>query len=528
MKEGLAIGIDVGTQSVRALLTDQSGRNLACVRRATPTNRIDDNIAEYDPDALWGCVVDLLRELAQHISNGQTVVGISCASIGESCVLLGTDGEPLAPALAWFDRRTEPDGQYVSNTIGVDRLFQITGYPPDHTLTLCKLLWHRRTQPELFADVKMFLPISPWILFKLCGVAAVDPSLASRTLCLDVHSGTWSAELLDAFDLDFGLFPPIAPSATPLGPVLPHVLKQTGLRGSPIVSVGAQDHISGGFAAGVTRPEIFLDSLGTSEALLVTLDQPALTSHSRALGFVQTTVGLDTSFFLIGSGLNRSGGAIEWAFKTLAPDISREKLISEAMVEPPGSGGLIFVPNLAGSSAPHPHADDAGAFIGITEATRRGSLLRAVIEGVAMEAHFVSSALFDLPGVRRPDQFRLIGGGTRNPLLLEIKASVFGETLVVCDEPEMTAVGAAIVAGVGAGLWANFEEALGSARLPTHLVAPNPEWQSVYEGLFGSVYMGLRNGMRHVNDNLATFRHNVYGPGRVVESKGQRSSPNTR
>ncbi len=509
MHSNLIIGIDVGTQSVRALLANRDGRTLACIRRSTPTRNIGDYSAEYDPDSLWSCVVDLLRELGQMIPHGQTVSGISCASIGESCVLVGVGGEALAPALAWFDRRTEPDGETVATTVGVDRLFEITGFPPDPTLTLCKLLWHRRSQPETFAHVKMILPIAPWILFKLSGVAAVDPSLAARTLCLDVSSGDWSNELLETFGFDKSLFPPIKASGSQLGPVLPAILRQTGLTGMPTVSVGAQDHIAGGFAAGVTRPGVFLDSLGTSEALLVTTDRPVLTLDRRHFGFVQSSAALDGKFNLVGSGLNRSGGAMEWAFRTLAQGVAREELIEDAMAEPPGSGGVLFVPNLAGSTAPYPDTTAAGAFIGLTDATGRSSMLRAVMEGVAMEARMVSDALFGMPGVGEPEELRVIGGGTRNTLFLEIKASVLGRPLIVCEEPEMTAVGAALLGGVGAGLWPNFASAAAQFSLPTRTVAPNLEWQKIYADLHASVYSDLHRSLAVANRSLFRFRAGV-------------------
>src|SRR5262245_15171218 len=160
------IGLDLGTQSARALLLDTAGRTLACLRRPTPTRWIDQHAAEYDPDSLWKCVLDLLRELASLVPNGCEITGIACASIGESCVLVDEDGEALAPAIAWFDRRTEADGKHVAATIGGERMFRITGYPPDSTLSLCKILWHRREEPETFAKTRLILPISPWIAFR--------------------------------------------------------------------------------------------------------------------------------------------------------------------------------------------------------------------------------------------------------------------------------------------------------------------------------------------------------------------------
>lgn len=251
---------------------------------------------------------------------------------------------------------------------------------------------------------------------------------------------------------------------------------------------------------------MFLDSLGTSEALLVTAKTPPLSTKHRYLGFVQTSACVDDNFYLIGSGLNRSGGAIEWACRTIGAGVSRDALLGEAMAEPPGSGGVLFVPNLAGSTAPNPDSNATGAFVGLTDATRRGTMFRAVLEGVAMEARMVSDALFSLPGVGKPDELRVIGGGIRNSLFLQIKASVLGRSLVVCEEPEMTAVGAALLGGIGAGLWPTFQDALSTVKLSTFEVLPNAEWTKVYDELYSLVYSGLHLALGAVNRGTAAFR----------------------
>ena len=232
MSRDFLIGLDLGTQSIRALLADARGTTLACARRPTPTNRINGQSAEYDADALWTCVLDLLKELAPQVPAGDTVAGIACASIGESCVLVDAAGIALAPALAWFDRRTEADGRAVEAALGADRLFRITGYPPDPTLSLPKILWYRRERPDAFARARWVLPMSPWIAFRLCGIPAIDPSLASRTLCLDAHARTWSTELLSALDLDVSFLPPIlSPAAPPSAPCVPKCSPQPGCPG---------------------------------------------------------------------------------------------------------------------------------------------------------------------------------------------------------------------------------------------------------------------------------------------------------
>ena len=174
------IGIDVGTQSVRALLTDRHGRLRICASRPTPTLRPKPGWAEHDPEALWQAVLAVLREVAPQVPAGQTVAGIAVASLGEACVLMDAADQPLGRIVAWFDRRTEEDAHRIS----AERLFSVTGLARDPTYTLCKLLWTRRTMPALFARARRMLNVADWIAFRLSGEAATDFSLASRTACL--------------------------------------------------------------------------------------------------------------------------------------------------------------------------------------------------------------------------------------------------------------------------------------------------------------------------------------------------------
>lgn len=503
--EPFLIGIDLGTQSVRALLVDLKGRTLACARRPTPTRHIAEGQAEYDPDALWAAVLDLLRELALVVPAGGTVAGIACASIGESCVLVDADGEPLAPAIAWFDRRTDAIAPEIEQRVGAERLFRITGLSADPTLSLCKLLWYRRARPAAFARARRVLLMSPWIAFRLSGVPAIDPSLASRTLCLDVHARAWSGEVLAAMGIAPALLPPVLPSGTALGPVRPEVLAATGLPGQPVVAVGGHDHVCGGFAVGAARAGVLLDSIGTSEALFLTVNGPALRETDRAAGFMQGAVGLHRAFCYVGAGINRCGGAIDWARGLLGNGLTREQMIAEAAAVPPGSRGICFLPHLAYSPPPHPDPAGRGAFVGLTEASDRATLFRAVIEGLAMEARVVTDALAALPAVGAPEDLRVIGGGTKNALLLQIKASAYGRPLTVIDEPEATALGAALLGGIAAGIWPNLDVALDGLEQKRHRVEPIDAWTAYYAQLFEAVYCRLYRALGPINHRLASL-----------------------
>jgi xylulokinase len=505
-RQGMAlglIGLDCGTQSIRALLIDAGGRTLALAARPTPTIARASDQAEHAPEALWETVLALLAEIAT-AREGIEIAGIACASMGEACVLLDAAARPLGTAVPGFAGGSEPDAATLAATIGAERLFAITGMPVDPTLTLCKLLWHRRSDPAQFARVRRVLNLADYIAFRLSGAAATDRSLASRTLLLDIGAGDWSAELAARVGIDPALLPPVRPSGTCLGPVRAEVLAATGIGGRPVVGVGGHDHVIGGFAAGAARPGILLDSIGTAEALLQTVDRPVLTAASSARGFWQGAVALDRAFAYVGAGINRAGGAIEWLAGLLGSP-PREALIAAAGAVPAGSSGVLFLPHLAYATAPVVDTASRGAFLGLTAATDAGTLFRAVLEGLAMEARLAVDALAALPGAGTAEDIRVIGGGARNALLLAIKAACYARPLTVIEAPEATALGAALLGGIAAGLFADMAAAHTAIRLPMHAVEPEPAAVDAYARLFADIYRRTYPTLAPLSHALATF-----------------------
>ncbi|HWA79892.1 MAG TPA: FGGY family carbohydrate kinase [Acetobacteraceae bacterium] len=499
------IGIDIGTQSLRALLIGRSARRRVFASRPTPTLRMREGFAEHDPEALWQATLAILRELAPQVPTGHAVAGIAAASFGESCVLLDEHGEALGNAMAWFDRRTEKDAAWLAERVGPDRLFAMTGLAPDPTYTLYKLLWARRTMPDRFGSARRMLNIADWIAFRLCGEAATDFSLASRTSCLDLPHRVWCAPLLDAIDLNIGIFPPIRASGTPLGLVRPEVLAETGLPGSPIVGVGAHDHVCGAFAADALADGVVLDSLGTAEAILTTIRQPVMSPDLVRQGYAQGAAARDRSLFYLGGTIYSSGGAVEWIRRLFGQDLSHQALISEAESLPAGSNGVSFLPHLAYGAPPHADVAARGAFLGLTSGKGRSEMFRAVLEGLAMEARSVVTGMAALAGLGEPRAIIVIGGNIRNRLFLEIKASAYGRPMTIIAEPEATALGAALLGGIAAGLWPDLREALSEIERETFVVDPRQDWIPLYDEFFNTVHARLYAALQPIHARLVTY-----------------------
>ena len=350
------------------------------------------------------------------------------------------------------------------------------------------------------------LNIADWIAFRLCGEAATDPSLASRTLCMDLRTGAWSRPMLDAVQLDPALLPTIRRSGTALGPVRPKILSDTGLPGRPVVGVGGHDHVVGGFAAGSAQPGVLLDSMGTAEALFLTVAAPVLEPEVRSGGYAQGLMGVERPLAYLGSGMDSSGGSVEWLRRLLGEAPSRKILEQEAAAAPPGSGGVCFVPHLLYSTPPNWDVAARGAFLGLTTATDRGSLFRSVFEGLAMEARLVVDAIAALPGVGAPEDVRVIGGSTQNSLFLQIKASAMGRPLTVVGEPEATGLGAALLGGIAAGFWPGLDAALADIVQDRKTVEPVADWVRHYEALYEQVHRRLYSALRPINHALAALQ----------------------
>jgi xylulokinase len=474
------VGVDVGTSSIRALAFDARGRRLAAAARPTPLLPRPTG-GEYDPETLFAIALESLTEVATALA-GRPVAGIAVASIGETCILIDAAGRPVAPSILWHDRRTAAEAALITEALGADRIFALSGHSAEPIFTLAKLIWMRRHWPDACARATRLFSVADWIAFRLSGVAATDPTLASRTLLYDIRCNAWSPELLDLAGYSTDLPPPLRPSGTPLGPLLPSLAAATGLADAPVVAVGGHDHIIGAVATGLTEPGAVVDSIGTAEALLLATKSPLTDPAALARGYVQGAIAADRPLFYLCGSLQSAGGAIEW-LRTLLGAPPQAELIAAARAVPPGSGGVSFLPHLVNSPPPLPDARAGGAFFGLDRTTGPAALYRATLEGLALQGRLMLDGMASLPGVAPPGAIRLIGGATRNPLLVQLKSDAYARPVLVVEEPEATALGAAICAAVAAGLHPSFAAAVRALDRRERQVDPDPATAETYARL---------------------------------------------
>lgn len=491
----LLCGIDAGTSHMRALVFAPDGTIVARAIEPTPPRTLASGWAELDAENLWRTMVSLLRSLTAAVGQPRSIRSVTIASVGEAGVLLGATGQPVAPIIAWYDTRTTGELEQLLADIGFEKLHRITGLSPDPTFSLLKLLWLKRHAPDAFALARHWLNIADYLAWRLCGERATDFSLASRTLLFDIERREWATALIEAVGLPSTLFAPLLPSGTRLGRIRPETAHLTGLPDDCVVGVGGHDHICGMLAVGADQPGMLLDSMGMAEAVTLIREEPATDPALGWDGFNQGVIKVDRPLYYILGELPTADATIEW-FRGLYDGIDQEVLVAEAERVPCGSGGVLFLPHLRLGSPPFPDPIGRGAFLGLSATTSRSTLFRALLEGIALDGANILKVMLGHLGTGLPERIIAIGGGTRNQLLMRLKATAYGAPVAVQDLPDTTCLGVALLGGLAAGLFADLAAARAELKVPVRLVPPDASWDEgarlKRQAIYAAAYTALR------------------------------------
>jgi xylulokinase len=373
-------------------------------------------------------------------------------------VLLDEQGSVVRPALIWCDVRTEKQCRNLTAKIGHERLIQLTCNPALANFTLTKLLWVRENEPQNWKRVRAVMLPKDYVRFRLTGERATDMADASGTLLLDVAHRRWSREMLQAAEIDERLLPSLHESPDVCGKVSNQGAAETGLRaGTPVVA-GAGDQAAGATGMGIVAPGTVSATVGTSGVVFAATDRPALDPRGRVHTFCHAIPG---RWHVMGV-TQAAGLSLRWFRDTFAADSSGarnsyDQLTAEAAKIPAGSDGLLWAPYLMGERTPHLDSSARGALVGLTASHTRAHVVRAILEGVAFSLRdtFTLFSEMNVPAT----SIRLGGGGARSPLWRQIQADVYGHAVEIVEAEEGAAYGAALLAGVGAGVWPSVDAA---------------------------------------------------------------------
>ena len=449
------LGIDVSTTATKALLMNESGRVVAVASSEYDFETPQPQWTEQEPALWWeGGVQSIRRVLEESGIAPDEIVGIGLTGQMHGLVLLDEDGNVIRPSILWNDQRTASQCDTIRQRLGRDRLVQITGNDALTGFTAPKILWVKENEPEYFARARHVLLPKDYMRFRLTGEYATDKAGAAGTLLMNVRRRDWSRDLLDALEIPDEWMPPTFEGTEVTGRVSRRAAEATGLReGTPVVA-GGGDQAAQAVGVGAIREGVVAVTLGTSGVVFASADEAFIQPEGRLHAFCHA---IPNRWHLMGVMLS-AAGSLRWYRDTVAPGVAFGDLVDEAGPITPGSEGLIFLPYLTGERTPYPDPDVRGSFIGLTVRHQRAHLTRAVLEGVAFGIRD-NFALMQEAGLPEPDQVRISGGGARSDLWRQIMADVLGAELVTVNTTEGAAYGAALLAGVGAGIWSSVDSA---------------------------------------------------------------------
>jgi xylulokinase len=468
----MIISHDLGTTGNKATLVSPEGEVLAAVTATYPTDFGPRGKAEQDAEAWWTALCTATRELLERTAvdpSAVEVVSFSGQMMG--AVLLDGAGAPVRPAIIWADTRSVAETAVLVERVGMEHGYGITGHRLNPTYSLSKVMWVREHEPEAFSRARTLLLAKDFVAYRLTGVLATDPSDASSTNAYDQAAGEWSAELIEAAGLQAAMFPDIVASTAVVGTVTDDAARATGLRAGTPVVMGGGDGPMGALGAGIIAPESGAYAyLGSSSWVSVAADAPLHDPQMRSMTFNHVI----PDRYVPTATMQAGGASLEWVVETLAPEQTGryERLLAEAAEVPGSEDGLYFLPHLLGERSPYWNPAARAVFAGLGRHHGPAHLTRAVLEGVAFNLYTGLLAFVEngtpIPAVDA------IGGAANSSLLLQVFADVWGVPVTrrsLVDEA--TAVGAAVVAGVGVGVFDDFSVAERfSSRLAS--AAPDP------------------------------------------------------
>jgi xylulokinase len=482
MNSSYLIGLDIGTSGAKAVVIDRSGRLLAWSGREYPIHTPRPGWAEQDPlDWLNAALTCISEALNQSGIDPLQVAGIGLAGQMHSLVCLDSRGEPLRRAILWADQRSGEQAKRLGQQIGLENLAQWTGNPLAAGFMAASWEWLVENEPDTAGATRWLVLPKDYVRLQLTGVLGTEPSDASSTLLFDPHHLAWADSLLESIGLDMDRLPQVFPSAGVSGGLLPEMARAVGLRpGTPVV-FGGSDVSLQALAQGVVEPGTVSCTIGTGGQLFAPIRSPQHDPQLRLHLFCHVV----PAVWHHEAAILSAGLALRWLRDQVWPGTSYSGLADLAARVESGFDGLFFLPFLVGERTPYMETRLRAGFIGLGLRHGQAHLVRAVMEGVVFELRQGLDLLISLG--TPVNRLLATGGAVRHPLWLQLQANILNQPVYVADVDEATARGAALLAGIGVGIFQDTQDAIQIAvRDPVIGAQPDSELAARYAAAYSS------------------------------------------
>ncbi|MBQ9064596.1 MAG: xylulokinase [Blautia sp.] len=504
MKQPYLLGIDIGTSACKVAVFDREGHVKSAGTGDYAVYYPHPGWAEQDPEEWWRVICRTVREVIQkgNISPEQ-IAGVGIDGQSWSAIPVDKEGRVLANTPIWMDTRSQYICDRLNREIGEERIFETAGNSLQPSYTTAKILWYKENLPEVYGNIYKILQSNSFIAFRLTGEMTQDVSQGYGLHCFDMKKAVWDDEMCALLGIPREFLPEIVPCDQVIGRVTEEAAALCGLcEGTPVVA-GGLDACCGTLGAGVIHPGETQEQGGQAGGMSICLDtykaDPRL-----ILGYHVVP-----SLWLLQGGTTGGGGVMRWfehEFADYERSIAAEKGMSSlgqlnviAEKVPAGSDGLLFLPYMAGERSPVWDPDAKGVFYGLDFSKTKGHMVRACMEGVALALrHNLETAR---EAGAEADVLCAMGGSANSLLWTQIKSDITGKTIIVPSSDTATTLGAAILAGVGTGMYSGYEEAVALTVHETRRHEPNPENREVYDRAY-SKYLKLYESLKELMHSM--------------------------
>ena len=490
------LGIDIGTSACKAAVFDENGGVVAQTNRGYNVYYEKPGYAAQNPDDWWNAVCDAIKEITalSGINPGEiAAVGIDGQSW--SAIAVDKDGRVLTPTPIWMDTRAQDICDEWASL--EDELFALCGNPLKPCYTTPKIGWYKKYLPDVYQNTHKILQSNSYIAYRLTGVFSQDKSQGYGLHFFDIKKGDWNQSLCKELGLRADILPDIYDSSAVIGKITAAAAQQTGLPQGIPVTAGGLDAACGTLGAGVIHPGQTQEQGGQAGGMSICLDS-AKSDPRLILG-----AHVIPDRWLLQGGTTGGGGVMKWLHAELGGGQSMPAMDEMAAKVSPGSEGTVFLPYMAGERSPIWDANAKGVFFGLDFSKTQGHLIRAALEGVAFSLkHNLDVAKNAGAEV---DELISMGGAANSKLWTQIKADITGKTIKVPSSDTATTLGAVMLAGVGVGLYSDFEDAVAKTVKITREHKPNEENNSVYMKnyeIYLDLYENLKETMKKAGEVL--------------------------
>ncbi len=501
------LGLDVGTTSTRALLTDENSKLIASSTSDYKLMTPKPGWAEQIPIDWWIASIKTIKDVIK--KSNISPENIACVGLSgqmHGSIFLDNDGNVIRPAILWCDQRTFKQCETIYKIFGYDGFIKLSYNRALPGFTAPKILWLKENEPENYKKVSKILLPKDYIRYKLSNTYATEVSDASGTILMDIPSRNWSNEILSGLHIKRSLLPEVFESDIISSKVSKESSNLTGLiEGTPIVG-GGSDNAAGAVSSGIIRSGLISDSIGTSGVVFAHMDRPLYDPQGRVHSFCHAVPG---KWHLTGVTLS-AAGSLRWYFDEFGPskeiiknfpDIKGYDLFDkQAERVPTGSDGLIFLPYLSGERTPYADPDARGVFFGISYLHGQDHFVRSIMEGVAFSQLDCLTLMRDLN--INSDKIILFGGGSKSSIWRQIIADILNSKVVTLNVEEGPAFGAAIIAGAGCGVYSSIEEGVDkiiNEDKENNPIAENVEKYKKLYTIYKSLYKDLKDNFKKLS-----------------------------